>query len=124
MSGVQASIQGDIEEGNYEIHNIVRKKKIIPIEPEPAHRVKLKNMLIKSKIVDLRDEMNKSEIISDSRINPSIDSSNRGAARQDGEVWGDQFHLLSEGTKKATEFVKKIRKEQDEIRKERVRKSK
>ena len=60
MSEVQSSIQNDIEEGNYDIHKVVRKQKIIPIEPEPAHRVKLKNMLIKSKIVDLREEMNQS----------------------------------------------------------------
>ena len=31
---------------------------------------------------------------------------------------------MSEGTKKATEFVKKIRKEQEEMRKEKARKSK
>ena len=55
MSEVEASIQNDIEEGSYDIHKIVRKKKIIPVEPESAHRVKLKSMLVKSKIVDLRE---------------------------------------------------------------------
>lgn len=55
MSEVQIGIQNDIEEGHYDIHKIERKQKIIPVEPEPAHRVKLRNMLIKSKIVDLRD---------------------------------------------------------------------
>ena len=33
LTKAKASIQNDIEEGNYDIHKIVRKKKIIPIEP-------------------------------------------------------------------------------------------
>lgn len=65
---VQASIDNDIQEGIYDIHKVVHKPKVIPIEPEPAHRVKLKNMLIKSKLVDLREEFNKSELGSSSLI--------------------------------------------------------
>ena len=55
MSEVQINIDNDIEGGHYDIHKVERKHKIIPIEPEPAHRVKLKNMLIRNKIVDLRE---------------------------------------------------------------------
>lgn len=55
MTELHIGIENDIEEGVYDIHNVVHKPKIIPIEPEPAHRVKLKNMLIRSKIMDLRE---------------------------------------------------------------------
>lgn len=60
----------------YEIHNVQHRPKFAPPEPEPAHRVKLKNMLIKSKIMDLKEEFNKSEVASESMIRPySISSS-------------------------------------------------
>ena len=63
--------------------------------------------------MDLRDDMNKSQLAgSDSVISPSLDSSSLRGPKQEGQIWGDEFHLLSEGTKKAQEFVKKIRKEQ------------
>lgn len=55
MTEVQCGIENDIEEGEYQIHKVERKQKIIPIEAEPAHRVKLKNMLIKNKLADLRE---------------------------------------------------------------------
>lgn len=75
MSEVQINIENDIQEGVYDIHKVERKQKVIPVEPEPAHRVKLKNMLIKSKIVGLRDEFNKSELDSPSLISASVDNS-------------------------------------------------
>ena len=79
MAEVEAGIHNDIEEGSYDIRNIQRKKKIIHVEPQPAHRVKLKNMLIKSKLVDLKEEFNKSQLGADSLINASVDGSSRGA---------------------------------------------
>ena len=59
MSEVQVSLENDIEEGNYDIHNIIRKPKLSSFEPEPAHRVKLKNMLIRNKLTDLKEEFNR-----------------------------------------------------------------
>jgi hypothetical protein len=32
--------------------------------------------------------------------------------KKEGEIWGDEFHLLSEGTRKAQSFIKKLQKEQ------------
>ena len=55
MSEVQINIENDIEYGHYDIHKVEKKQKIFPIEPEPAHRVKLRNMLIRNKIGDLRE---------------------------------------------------------------------
>jgi hypothetical protein len=72
-------------------------------------------MLIKSKIMDLKEEFNKSEVASESMIRPLSLSSNI-AEQKEGEIWGDGFHLLSEGTKKAKDFVKNLQKEQIQIR--------
>ena len=115
MSEVELHIQNDIEEGVYEIHNVQHKPKFAPPEPEPAHRVKLKNMLIKSKIMDLKEEFNKSDVASESVIRPYSISSSL-VEKKEGEIWGDGFHLLSDGTKKARHFVKSIQKEQIKIR--------
>lgn len=60
MDHVQISIENDIEEGTYDIHNIKHAQKRPPPEPEPAHRVKLKNMMIKSKLMDLKEEFSQS----------------------------------------------------------------
>jgi cobyric acid synthase len=98
----------------YEVHNVQHKPKFSPIEPEPAHRVKLKNMLIKSKIMDLKEEFNKSEVASESLVKSSRVSS--GMEKKEGEIWGDGFHLLSEGTQKAKEFIHRIKREQMEMR--------
>lgn len=76
MAEVQCDIENDIQEGSYDIHKIVRKHKIIPVQQEPAHRLKLKNMLIKNKLADLREDINKSQIAgSDSLISASLDTS-------------------------------------------------
>lgn len=60
MEQVQVSIGNDIEEGTYEIHNVKRVQKVVVAEAEPAHRVKLKNMLIRSKLSDLKEQFNQS----------------------------------------------------------------
>jgi hypothetical protein len=122
MSEVEVNIQDDIQEGLYEIHAIQHKPKFIPPEPESAHRVKLKNMLIKSKIIDLKEEFNKSGVAEENLIKSSRITSS-GTQKKEREIWGDGFHLKSEGTQKAKEFIKRINREQMEFRNQKSNKS-